>query len=484
MSESSLLSKEMLERILNGIDEAIHAVDHNGVTIYYNRVASEHDGMSWEEVMGRHILQVFPSLTSQTSTLLKVLETKKPIYHKNQRYENKKGVMIETINTTVPLVVEGQVLGAVEIAKNYGKIKMLSNQLMDLKTKMYKKDHTLPKQSPEVHFTLNDFITVDPVCRRIIEEAFLFASSDLPVIIYGKTGTGKEILAQGIHAASIRRGAPFIVQNCGAIPETLLESLLFGTSKGSYTGAVEKAGLLELAHGGTLFLDELNSMPLELQTKLLRVLEDGTIRRVGGVTAYKVDVRIITALNEIPENCVKENRLREDLYYRLSTCSISLPSLMERKMDIPILANHFLSRSTHKKSTVKHQLAESVIRIFQSYPWPGNVRELKNTIEYVLVKSQEDLITEKDLPNKFLSTANLFLADENKSLRQVLHETEKACIQDALRKTDGNVQKAAKLLQIPRQTLQYKMTRLIENKSQRFQAAEKLAAADQNTQQG
>jgi len=465
LKESSLLSKEMLERILNGIDEAIHAVDQNGITIYYNRVASEHDGLSWEEVMGKHILHAFPSLTNQTSTLLKVLETKKAIYHKNQRYENKKGVMNETINTTVPLVVEGEVLGAVEIAKNYGKIKMLSNQLVELQTKMYKKDHSLPKQSPEVQFTLEDFITVDPFCRRIIAEASLFAASDLPVIIYGNTGTGKEILAQGIHAASLRRNAPFIVQNCGAIPETLLESLLFGTAKGSYTGAVEKAGLLELAHGGTLFLDELNSMPLELQTKLLRVLEDGTIRRVGGVTAHKVDVRIITALNENPEKCVKESRLREDLYYRLSTCSLTLPPLKERDGDIPLLANYFLDNSASKNTKGKKQLAESVVRIFQSYTWPGNIRELKNTMEYVLVKSQEALITEKDLPSKFQTVELESAPQENKSLRQVLLETEKSYIQHALSQTEGNVQRAAKLLQIPRQTLQYKMTRLIESQS-------------------
>ncbi|WP_078380315.1 sigma-54 interaction domain-containing protein [Sutcliffiella halmapala] len=465
MKRSSLLSKEMLEAILNGIDEAIHAVDQEGVTIYYNKIAAEHDGMKVEEVMGKHILHVFPSLTEYTSTLLKVLKTKKAIYHQNQRFENKNGKLIETINTTIPILDGEQLIGAVEIAKNYGQVKSLSNKLMDLQTKMYHKNEKNQRSSPEITLSLENFITVDPVCKQVVAEANLFASTSLPIIIYGETGTGKEIIAQGIHQASLRKTAPFITQNCGAIPESLLESILFGTEKGSYTGAIERVGLLELANGGTLFLDELNSMPVELQTKLLRVLEDGTIRRVGGTKTHRVDVRIITAMNESPEYCLKQERLREDLYFRLSTCSIILPPLRERPHDILVLANYFLTTlptTSFHPSSKPMQLCEQVEKKLLSYSWPGNVRELKNTMEYVLIKAKESVITELDLPKRFLQRTYSTLQIHDKPLKQVLLETEKQIIQNALLKTDGNVLRAAKYLDIPRQTLQYKISKMQE----------------------
>ncbi|WP_223702068.1 sigma-54 interaction domain-containing protein [Sutcliffiella deserti] len=465
MVSNPLLSKEMLGAILDGIDEAIHAVDPNGVTIYYNRVASEHDGLKVNEVMGKHILQVFPSLTEHTSTLLRVLQTKKAIYQQNQCFENKNGELVETINTTIPLLLGKEILGALEIAKNYSQVTALANKLIDLQSKLYIKNKLTSKHPLEVSFTLEDFITENADCKLIVEEAKLFASSTLPVIIYGETGTGKEIIAQGIHAASLRSKFPFIAQNCGAIPETLLESILFGTDKGSYTGAVEKAGLFELANGGTLFLDELNSMPLLLQAKLLRVLEDGTFRRVGGITTYKVNVRIITAMNESPEVCVSQKKLREDLFYRLNTCSISLPPLRDRPNDILVLANHFLAtlsdQSKEDNQTFK-VLSDSVVKKFTSYPWPGNVRELKNAIEFILVKSKERVITEQDIPSKLLHENSSHKEKKPTTLRQAIYETEKQLIEDVLEQTDGNVQKAARLLAIPRQTLQYKIKKIQE----------------------
>lgn len=454
----------MLEAILNGIDEAIHAVDQDGVTIYYNRVAAEHDGLKVEEVMGKHLLQAFPSLTEHTSTLLKVLHTKKAIYHQNQRFENKNGRLIETINTTIPIIDGEELLGAVEIAKNYGQVKALSNKLMDLQSKIYQKNQVHEKDAPEITYALDDFVTEDPTCKQVIAEAKLFAATSLPMIIYGETGTGKEIIAQGIHQASLRKSAPFITQNCGAIPESLLESILFGTEKGSYTGAIARAGLLELADGGTLFLDELNSMPVELQTKLLRVLEDGTIRRVGGTKTKRVDVRIITAMNESPESCLTQEKLREDLYFRLNTCSINLPPLRERPQDILVLANHFLaSQQEETIPTAKpRKLSEQVEMILQAYSWPGNVRELKNTMAYVLIKAKEGIITELDLPSKFRRREHVIVHMQDKPLREILLETEKRIIKNALFKTKGNVLQAAKQLEIPRQTLQYKISKMLE----------------------
>ncbi len=191
-------------------------------------------------------------------------------------------------------------------------------------------------------------MTNDARFKQTKELAQKVAPTDANVLIYGETGTGKELFVQAIHEASKRKNKPFIAQNCAALPESLLESLLFGTTKGSYTGAIERAGLFELVDGGTLFLDELNSMPLDLQAKMLRVLEDGVIRRIGDNKTRKVDVRVITAMNQPPEICLKENKIRTDLYYRLNVFSLYIPPLRERTEDVLLLASYFLKEYNKK----------------------------------------------------------------------------------------------------------------------------------------
>ncbi|NLP49195.1 sigma 54-interacting transcriptional regulator [Bacillus sp. RO1] len=455
--QTHTLSKEMLMAILDGIDEAIHAVDKDGITIYYNKVAAGYDGMKVEEVLGKHLLHVFPSLTEETSTLLKVLKTKKPIYHENQRYENKKGQLLETVNTTIPILKGINLLGAVEIAKNYGHLNTLSNKLMDLQAKINGTEGSKRISPFQASYSLDDFLTNDPECVNMLEDAKLFASTLLPVVIWGETGTGKEIMAQGIHQQSPRKHGPFIAQNCGAIPATLLESILFGTEKGSYTGAVDRKGLFELSTGGTLFLDEMNSMPIELQAKLLRVLEDGCIRRVGGTSTIKVDVRVITAMNEPPDICVENGSFRADLYYRLNTCPIYIPPLRERPHDIHLL----LEKKLQKR--IPYKLPKGIEELFQSYSWPGNVREFINTVEYVLLKSKTETITPEHLPPKLKKKRQQSSIPKNAgSLRMELQKTEELMIINALTLSEGNVLKAAKILDIPRQTLQYKLAKMGE----------------------
>ena len=456
MRKIEALSNEMLKSILNGIDEAIHAVDKDGITIFYNEIAAEHDDMKVDEVIGKHVLEVFPSLTNQTSTLLQVLSSKKAIYHQNQRFENKKGMIIETVNTTIPIFIDGVLEGAVEIAKNYSQLKMMSNKLVDLQSKLTSKARGKSK-GQNTFYKLDDFITTNDECIRLLQHAKEIAKTNLPVMIYGETGTGKEIIAQGIHAASKRSKNEFIAQNCAAIPNTLLESILFGTEKGSFTGAETKPGLLELADGGTLFLDELNSMPLELQAKLLRVMEDGCIRRVGSTKPIFVDIRIIVASNEDPEHCVEEGKIRKDLYYRLSTCSLHIPPLRHRPTDIPLLLEHFL-KVNHSEETPL--LPNNVIEIFCEYEWHGNVRELKNTMELLIATNQENKAIKKDtLPPKFIRYKNKERKDFRYSLRDTLENTEIELIKLALKQTEGNIVQAARLLKIPRQTLQYKISK-------------------------
>lgn len=455
----SFETKQMLEAILGSIDEAIHAVNAEGITIFYNKVAAKHDGVEIDEVLGKHVLDVFPSLNSQTSTLLKVIETGKPIYQQSQTYKNNKGQLIDTVNTTLPIKVGEAIVGAIEIAKDLSRVKQLSQKLLELQEKVANQK-TKPTATSGAKYHWDDFITASEAMKRVKAQAKRAAGSSSPVMIYGETGTGKELLVQSIHNASSRRNGPFIAQNCASLPESLLESILFGTKKGSFTGAVDRAGLFELAHGGTLFLDEIQAMPLDFQTKLLRVLEDSVIRRVGGTDSYLVDVRVIVAMNEHPYECVEKKVLRSDLYYRLNVFFIEIIPLRERKEDISLLVHHFIKKYNYHFNKLVIHIDENVLAHFDSLHWPGNVRELENIIEYAMNVVDGDTIRMRDFP--VFIKESIGVADEKpflKPLRIAVDETERKLIQQALRITNGNVVKAANILKIPRQTLQYKMKR-------------------------
>lgn len=324
---------EMLQAILSSIDEGIHVVNAEGKTIYYNHVIARLDGLSEREVIGKHILDVFPSLDVTSSTLLQVIKTGQPIENQPQTYTNIKGKQVDTVNTTLPIYVNDQIAGAVEVAKDISKVKQLSEKLLELQQKFNEKtqqtagDHRELKKRKSPYYTADDFITRNSEMLALKQQLPRVASTDSPVLVYGETGTGKEIIVQAIHSASKRHKGPFIAQNCAALPASLLEGLLFGTTKGSFTGSVDRAGLFELADGGTLFLDEINSMPIELQAKLLRVLQEGSVRRVGGNKTTAVDIKVIAATNEPPFQAVKEGRLRSDLYYRINVVSLNLSPL-------------------------------------------------------------------------------------------------------------------------------------------------------------
>ncbi|WP_458415097.1 sigma-54 interaction domain-containing protein [Schinkia sp. CFF1] len=451
---------QMIEAILGSIDEAIHAVNSEGITIFYNKVAAGHDGTEIEEVLGKHVLDVFPSLNSQTSTLLKVIKTGKPIYQQSQTYKNSKGQLIDTINTTLPIKVGGRIVGAVEIGKDLTRVKQLSQKLQELQERVINQKNE-PTVISGAKYHWDDFVTASEEMKKVKAEAKRAAASSSPIIVYGETGTGKELLVQSIHNASPRRNGPFIAQNCASLPESLLESILFGTKKGSFTGAVDRAGLFELAHGGTLFLDEIQAMPLDFQTKLLRVLEDGVIRRVGGTESYVVDVRVIVAMNVHPLECMEKGLLRSDLYYRLHVFLIEVAPLRKREEDIALLSHHFVKKYNHHFNKLVIHIDEKVILHFESLDWPGNVRELENTIEYAMNMVDGDTIKLEHLPatmkGKVVRASSPNEKVRLRPLRLVLEQTEKNMVNEALKFTNGNVLKAANILKIPRQTLQYKM---------------------------
>ncbi|MBS8264555.1 PAS domain S-box protein [Mesobacillus boroniphilus] len=462
LNSVSNVTEEILSAILKCIDEAIHVVNTDGITIFYNEVAAKHDGLEISEVIGKPLLSVFPSLNDQSSTLLKVIETKKPIYNETQSFVNLHGRKIDTVNSTLPIFVQGELIGAVEIAKDYSQIKQLSERLVEIQKSLnHRGTKTIKQQSG---YTFSDLLTNNKHFKMIKKKAEKLAKSDSPILVYGESGTGKELFVQSIHKASSRAAGPFIAQNCAAIPENLLESILFGTSKGSYTGAVDRPGLFELANGGTLFLDELNSMPFDLQAKLLRVLEDGAVRRIGSTNVTSVNVRVISAMNVYPGLAMEANQLRTDLFYRLNVLTFELMPLRQRKEDILYLSDVFISQ--YNKQLRKHVsgLDEHVKSIFLKHQWPGNVRELKHTIEYMMNVCEGSMLTGQDLPMMLKNIQPDAVSDQQIRtsfvLREHLKELEIQLINDALDASGGNIQQAAVLLDIPRQTLQYKMKKL------------------------
>ncbi len=301
---------------------------------------------------------------------------------------------------------------------------------------------------------------------RIIEKV---ADSDSTIIVQGETGTGKGLVAKAIHDMSYRRDKPFIQINCGAIPENLLESELFGHVKGAFTGAVTaKPGKFELANGGTIFLDEIGDMSHDLQVKLLRVLEENVFERVGGCQSITADVRVIAATHRDLEAAIENGAFREDLYYRLFVIPVTLPSLRERKSDIPLLIEHFLTRLNEAKHTHVSGLSERTVELMTAYAWPGNVRELRNVMERMVVLTREGDIYPRDLPPKVRAVTvpetppavpDIAISDEGLCLNTAVNDFEKSLICQSLKISNGVKKNAARLLNIKRTTLIEKIKR-------------------------
>ncbi len=302
--------------------------------------------------------------------------------------------------------------------------------------------------------------------REVFDLVEKVADCDSTILLNGETGTGKGMVARAIHHRSKRRNQPFISINCGAIPENLLESELFGHVRGAFTGATSsKQGKFELADGGTILLDEIGDMSSDLQVKVLKVLEEGEFEQVGGAKTIKVDVRIIAATHRDLSEEVQKGNFREDLYYRLYVIPMMLPALRERKSDIPYLISHFLDRSNQKNDRDVREITDEALAMMMSYSWPGNVRELKNMVERLVVLKGSGKITPRDLPlelkstNKFEPSAAIEISDEGICLNSAVTEFEKALILQSLEKTKWVKNKAAKLLHLNRTTLVEKIKR-------------------------
>ena len=307
-----------------------------------------------------------------------------------------------------------------------------------------------------------EIIARSPAMVRALNLATKVARHDATVFIMGPSGTGKELVARLIHREGERADRPFVAVNCGAIPETLLEAEFFGVMKGSFTGADrDRAGLFEAADGGTLFLDEVGELSVQLQVKLLRVLQDGEVRRVGGTETTSVDVRVVCATNRDIKGAIQEGQFREDLYYRLAVVTISLPPLTERTEEIPDLAHHFLERHAKRLGVRVEGIEPSAMEVLLAHSWPGNIRELENVVERALVLADGSHLTVADLPEAVRSPAPDGLArgfrDDVLSVKRQTAELESFLIQRALERTGGNRTEAAKLLELSPRALRYKI---------------------------
>ena len=474
----------LLEAIIETIDEGVQVVGRDGRTLFYNTAMAKMEDTGRDEVLGKKFSEAFSQIPVAESTLHWALRENKATLNRQQTYLNKYGKEITTVNTTLPLEVDGKVVAAVEIAKDITHFKNMSDTLLELQEESIK---PAKLEHPRIrHYNFADIIGENTNFKNLIHIAKKAAKTKASVFIYGETGTGKELIAQSIHYDGDRKNAPFLAQNCAALPESLLESILFGTAKGGFTGAVDRAGLFEQANGGTLLLDEISAMPYELQSKLLRVLQEDYIRRIGGTKDVPVDVRIIATVNEDPEHLIARGALRKDLYYRLSIVNLNLIPLRQRKDDIPLLTERLLEKQCLRFDRRIAGISSEGLNKLMQYNYPGNVRELENVImSAVSLAEENDMLNAEhihlshrplfrndiDFPDEVPKEEKKILSAFGKSkidfvesplgepIDSYLAKLEKAALESAMVASNGNISQAAASLGIKRQTLQHKLKR-------------------------
>ena len=461
---------DMLMSVLRQMKEALVLCDSQSRVYLLNDAAVRLDAMVTRDVLGESIHDVYEMLDGKEMAIDQVIRSKKAMLDHRQHYKTRYGRVVDSVSNTFPITQNGQVLGAFNILEDWSAISNLQKQIIDLQEKLLSGGAGgKGKSSLSAKYTFKDIIHASTAMDGVVKTCERAAKNDSSVMIYGETGTGKELFAQSIHNASERADGPFLAINCAALPENLLEGILFGVEKGAYTGAERRAGLFEQANHGTLLLDEINSMNINLQAKLLRVLQDGVIRRVGGMTEMPVDVRVLSNINIPPYQAIAENKLRQDLYYRLGVVNIHVPPLRERKEEIALLVKHFIMNYNKKlRKNVKNVDAD-VLDIFWKYDWPGNVRELQHAIGHAMniLPDELSVITEEYLPEHLRTSwepVNIQqqIAEPRKQeegLPQTIYEIERSRVCEALRRSGGNISAAARILQMSRQNLQYRIKR-------------------------
>ena len=471
-----------LRVVLDSINEGVHIVDTSGITVFYNKVAAALDNLNPAEVVGRHILSIFPSLSEDTSTLLSVLRTGRPAPVRQQTFRNFKGDTITSVNSSLPIYSGARLVGAIEISRDVTLVKALAERVVDLQAQLLAEGDDQGEESHvpragTARYTFGDVVAASQSMLQVIECAKRAAASSSSIIVAGETGTGKEVVVQSIHNSGSRANRPFIAQNCAALPDTLLEGILFGTAKGAFTGAQNRPGLFEVANHGTIFLDEVDAMPLPLQAKLLRVLQEGTLRRIGESSERHIDVRVISAISCSPSRAVERGLLRRDLFHRLGVIIIEIPPLRERREDIPALTHHFVRRYSAQFGVGVRGVSRGH-GYLHGHAWPGNVRECaaccgssRSDVAGAAHRHGASAAPYRTLrrsgaghptgPGAGQTNVEGDSGTEvgNLGLVGALQQMEENMLRFALNSCGGNVSAAARQLGIPRQTLQHKLKR-------------------------
>ncbi|MDP3385879.1 MAG: sigma 54-interacting transcriptional regulator [Eubacteriales bacterium] len=460
------------EAIFDKLDDGILMSDKNGRIILYNPAQEKLEGLVRENCIGKYLWEVYQYEAPEMSEHRQVLKSQKPIINEYKSHV-KNGQSEKYLSySTYPVIQDNQTLSVFSVSKNESKLLELLSETLELKRKLKSKANTKTFNNG-TFYTFDDIKGNSPAMTNTIKEAERMSLIDGNLLIIGETGVGKEMFAQSIHNMSKHNKEKFFAVNCAALPENLLESTLFGTTKGSFTGSTDQDGYLEEVGKGTLFLDELNSLPIYMQTKLLRVFQEKKFRKVGGLKNKDVECRIICAINEDPETLLNEGRLRQDLYFRISRLCLFIPPLRERPEDIVFLTNFFISKYNEILDKHVKGYANDLRALLYDYVWPGNVRELEHVIENLIINAEtgESELNSSHLPNYLKSK---LIKEENRtrkdagSLPETLNEAERKIIVEALNRFNWNITKTSSYLGIIRQSLIYRIKRLAITKDKDF----------------
>ena len=478
VDEESAIALACLDAVT---DLNIIACNMSGKIVVYNDASARIDNLKKEQVYGQNMYRLFN--TEQETGIRAVLRTGKPVLDYSSSYYIGDRE-IRCLGSSYPIFSDNRMIGALSLNRTDEAIRSLLMKSINLQKKLIA---STTANGSGAKYEFEDIIGSSPQLLETIELAKKASQTNANVLIYGETGTGKELFAQSIHNAGVYRGKPFIAVNCAAIPDSLLESTLFGTVRGSFTGAENMPGLLEQANEGTLFLDEINSMNIALQAKLLRVLQERIYMRVGGNRNLQMKCRIICSTNQLPTSCIESGALRRDLYYRISVINIEIPALRNRTGDIEVLSDYFMRHFSESYGLKNTGISKQLQKYFNHYSWPGNVRQLRHVIESAVLQIHSG----ENLEIRHLSPSFWELLDEeseNHAWQREGDGTDEWCndvadsfhfdfsapigleaemnlakakiITLALEKNNGNISKTAELLGYDRSTLRYQMKKL------------------------
>ncbi len=436
----------VLETVIDSAVEGTVIVDANGIVVFLNKAYEDILDTKREDAIGKHVTEVI-----DFTRLHVVIRTGIPEIGEIQQIKGRNMIV-----QRLPIMKNDRVIAGVGkvIFRNEEEVQDIIHKL-ETKVKYYESEL---KNLFEAKYCFNDILTRSAKMTELKKMAEKVACTNATILIRGESGVGKELFAHAVHKASPRASGPFVRLNCAAIPENLFEAELFGYEGGAFTDAKKsgKIGKLELASGGTIFLDEIGDMPLALQAKTLRSLQEKEIERVGSIRPRKIDIRIIAATNQNLEEMIARNRFREDLYFRLNVVSLAIPPLRERKEDIPLLVGRYLEKSCREYGSPLKTVQPETMAQLQSYHWPGNIRELQNTVEKMVNLAEDNVLKPAAIP-KNIRGAHAAFEPFEKKLKNCTADTEKEMLSSALSATKGNKKKTALLLGINRSTLYDKL---------------------------